>query len=749
MPAPEAGAQGGNTVTETIVSPNSARVWKSHKDGIEQGTAWRELGFDDAAWEDQPMKFYEAHGTVRGNGYYAYYFREEFEITDTFQISALELDMYYDDAAVMYLNGVEVYRSIRNNLPSTDEIPLGDVMPVDTLVSVGGAEDYYVQIPAASNYCEQGCINDGATSPVDPSLLVEGTNVFAVMAWTRPTSDLGFDLGIDVVRDLDAPLPDQININELVSSNDTVQDEDGDTPDWFELHNPGTDPVSLDGWIVEDSTSNWSFPAVTIPAGDHLRVFASGKDRKPTDGSNLHTAFKLAKDGDSLRLIDANSIVRDAWDNLPRQITDVSWGRALDGETITYLASSTPGAANSDASTALPPVLRPFSNRLFNVGDTVDLQIDAFDPEGATLSYVMANNQGLTIDTTGRITGTAGVVGEFAYTIIVSDADAQTASQLVRFTVVEDAATSTPLVLNEYNAVAPTRELASGSDVAFGQVLGNGGDWYEFIVAQGLLDIRGWTLQFWDRDRNDEILDRAASLTFGDDFLLAALPAGTIITISEDRPDDLSFDPDNGDWTLNFQANSLTPGAMFAVQESFNSTRDDQQIEIRDAAGDLMSPIVGESEAWDLVNGGVNGGEVMNLCVNPSIGDLINPTSDYFDNAVASTYGAPNQCEYIDPADPNGAAIITFDQDLTALRASAGLRGDVNCDQRIDVVDALLIAQYSVGNRTDSGGCPLNDPTTEINLGNGDFNVEAGADIIDALLIARCSVGVGDPTYCN
>ena len=304
-------------------------------------------------------------------------------------------------------------------------------------------------------------------------------------------------------------------------------------------------------------------------------------------------------------------------------------------------------------------------------------------------------------------------------------------------------------MLNEYNAVAPTRELASGSDVAFGQVLGNGGDWYEFVVVDDLLDIRGWTLQFWDRDRADEILDRAALLTFGDDFSLAALPAGTIITISEDRPDDLSFDPANGDWTLNFRSNTDTPGAMFAVQESFNSTRDDQHVEIRNAAGDLMSPVVGETEAWDLAAGGVNGGEVMNLCIDPAIGDLVDPATDYVDNAVTSTYSAPNQCEYLDPNDPNGVAIITFDQDFTALRATAGLRGDVNCDNAVDVVDSLLIAQYSVGNRTDAGSCPLANPATDINLSNGDYNVEAGANVIDALLIAQCSVGGGNPLYCD
>lgn len=747
--APGATAQ-PTIVTQTLVSPNSNHVWKTHKDGVEQGTAWRQLGFDDSLWEDEPMKFYEAHGAVRGDGYYAYYFREEFEVSDVFQLSAIELSLYYDDAAVLYLNGTEVYRSIRNNLPSTADIAVGDVIPVDTLVSVGGAEDYYVQIPASSNYCEAGCINDGATTAVDANLLVEGTNVFAVMAWTRPTSDLGFDLGIDLVRDLTAPLPDRITLNEMVASNSTVLDEDGDTPDWFELHNPGSDPVSLNGWSVQDSSSAWTFPDVSVPAGGYLRVFASDKDRSPTDGSNLHTSFKLGKDAETLRLIDANSIVRDAWDAVPRQITDVAWGRVSDGSTKNYLASATPGAANSEASTSLRPVLRPFSNRLFNVGDPVTLQVDAFDPEGEPLHYSLPNNQGLTIDSsTGAITGSATTVGEFVYTISVTDPDNLTAVQPVTFTVVEESSASTPLMLNEYNAVAPTKELAGGGDVTFGAVPGNGGDWYEFIIVEDLVDLRGWSIQLWDRDRANESLGRAARLTFSDDFALAALPAGTLITISEDRPDDLSFDPAAGDWTLNLQANSLTPGARFAEQENFNSTRSSQHLEIRDASGTLRSPVVGETEAWDDAQGGVNGGEVMNLCISPSRGAAVDPINDYRDNAVTSTYGQANQCQYLDPNDPAGAAVITFNQDLTALRAGAALRGDVNCDNAVDVLDSLMIAQYTVGTRTNSGTCPLANPLTELNADNGDFSVSNGANSFDALLIAQCSIGLVVPIYCD
>ena len=39
-----------------------------------------------------------------------------------------------------------------------------------------------------------------------------------------------------------------VRINEVTSSNSIYTDEDGDTPDWIELHNYGTQSVSINNW---------------------------------------------------------------------------------------------------------------------------------------------------------------------------------------------------------------------------------------------------------------------------------------------------------------------------------------------------------------------------------------------------------------------------------------------------------------------------------------------------------------------
>ncbi len=46
---------------------------------------------------------------------------------------------------------------------------------------------------------------------------------------------------------------------------------------------------------------------------------------------------------------------------------------------------------------------------------------------------------------------------------------------------------SNAIILNEYNGVAPTEELLNdGYDTYFGDVVGNGGNWAEFVITEDL-----------------------------------------------------------------------------------------------------------------------------------------------------------------------------------------------------------------------------------------------------------------------
>lgn len=147
-------------------------------------------------------------------------------------------------------------------------------------------------------------------------------------------------------------------ISEFMAANTaTLADEDGAFSDWIEIHNPDPVPVNLAGWFLTDSVSNktkWQLPAVTVPSGGYLLVFASNKNRTNPQAP-LHTNFALGASGEYLGLIkpDGMTAAFEFAPAFPSQADDVSFGVAMAAgggfSTIGYLAAPTPGAPNLGA----------------------------------------------------------------------------------------------------------------------------------------------------------------------------------------------------------------------------------------------------------------------------------------------------------------------------------------------------------------------------------------------------------------
>jgi len=141
----------------------------------------------------------------------------------------------------------------------------------------------------------------------------------------------------------------QVVINEVCTYNGSIlDDEDGEATDWIELFNSGSAPVDLLNYSLADQNGNtWFFPSVIIGQQQFLIVFASGKNRI---APNLHTGFKLSKQGDHIRLRDANGLYLDDMVTGPLQLNH-SAGHQPDG----YLQSQgifempTPGASNNSS----------------------------------------------------------------------------------------------------------------------------------------------------------------------------------------------------------------------------------------------------------------------------------------------------------------------------------------------------------------------------------------------------------------
>src|SRR5687768_8617409 len=136
-----------------------------------------------------------------------------------------------------------------------------------------------------------------------------------------------------------------------MADNETfLADADGHFSDWIEIHNPDATPVSLRGYHLTDNPANlnkWTFPAVTIPAGGYLVVFASNKNRVDP-AAQLHTDFNLSSEGEFLALVAPNgsTILSSFSPTFPEQFPNESFGYASNGE-LNYFTPATPGAANT------------------------------------------------------------------------------------------------------------------------------------------------------------------------------------------------------------------------------------------------------------------------------------------------------------------------------------------------------------------------------------------------------------------
>jgi hypothetical protein len=135
-------------------------------------------------------------------------------------------------------------------------------------------------------------------------------------------------------------------ISEFLASNSGgLRDEDGDSPDWIEVHNPNPFAIDMGGYRLHDSANQWVFPAgALIEAGGYRVVFASSKYRV-VPNSPLHTNFALGASGDSLSLLNPSLVVVSAFTPVyPEQRTNVSYG--ISGGNAAFFATPTPGAAN-------------------------------------------------------------------------------------------------------------------------------------------------------------------------------------------------------------------------------------------------------------------------------------------------------------------------------------------------------------------------------------------------------------------
>lgn len=168
---------GGRFVPVSLVSAGA--VWRYFDGTNDLGTAWRNNAFNDASWSSGAalLGFGDANGllpatVVASNRQWTTYLRRAVYVPNPSQVQTLSARILRDDAAVVYLNGVEVWRDA--NLPGTGTIYYNT--PADA--ALGGVDESTWQ-----------------TISLNPALLLAGTNVIAVEVHQSAvdSSDLAMD----------------------------------------------------------------------------------------------------------------------------------------------------------------------------------------------------------------------------------------------------------------------------------------------------------------------------------------------------------------------------------------------------------------------------------------------------------------------------------------------------------------------------------------------------------------------------
>lgn len=165
----------------TVISKGS--VWKYLDTGVAPAANWITNNFNDSAWSSGPAQLgYSpdekdeattvSFGPDANAKYITTWFRRSFPLSNVSRFVSLNVSVLRDDGAVVYLNGIEIFRS---------NMPLGAILP-STLASsaVGGGDEtsvfYSTNVPVA--------------------LLREGTNLVAVELHqsSGSSTDISFDL---------------------------------------------------------------------------------------------------------------------------------------------------------------------------------------------------------------------------------------------------------------------------------------------------------------------------------------------------------------------------------------------------------------------------------------------------------------------------------------------------------------------------------------------------------------------------
>jgi hypothetical protein len=307
--------------------------WRTFKGRSEPSSPlgrWTEIGFDDGSWEELPGGF--GYGTEHGFTfatalndmrffYNTFYIRRRFSLDAATHAAilagekVLRLTVAYDDAYVLYLNGLEVSRE---NVGTA-----GTPVPADAVADASRSQR--IELPGGSL----------------ATLLREGANVLAVQGVNRARNSSDFYIGAELVaEEVAAPPPPSDAGGFIGGIINEVQPTGAVEPGFVELFNPTAAELDLGGYTLLSSRGG----LYTLPSGSRL-----SPGRFLTLGGGV-LGFPLPAEPAIFILLDADGAsIADALE-IERRSGSGSAGRHPDGgEDVFVLDAATPGAPNAYA----------------------------------------------------------------------------------------------------------------------------------------------------------------------------------------------------------------------------------------------------------------------------------------------------------------------------------------------------------------------------------------------------------------
>lgn len=402
---------------------NQGASWKYIDQGYAPAIGWTSESFNDDGWSTGSAQLGYGEGDEQtiinygpdaNNKFITTYFRKAFSVADTVGLDQLNGTMLVDDGAVVYLNGIEVFRT---NMP-------GGIISSNTLALGATIENYFIPFT------------------IPKGIIKPGNNVLAVEVHqvSGSSSDVSFDCSLQTVRignesetvtttamqqdtaysDLIAEAffePVNINlvqgiiINELNARTSVVTDNAGEPEDWIELYNAGDETVNLAGLYITDNLNFKNKHQLSSGTGNEM-LLAPGEykvlwaDEDLNQGAD-HLSFKLSAEGEAIgiyQIIENNIHVVDEviFDS---QTLEGSFSRIPDATGPFLLtAQSTPRAMNQFVTSVEDELLihvypNPVVADLFIEAPVLIQKIELLDFVGRPLqTYDMINKQSISLN---------------------------------------------------------------------------------------------------------------------------------------------------------------------------------------------------------------------------------------------------------------------------------------------------------------------------------------------------------------